>query len=54
MMHVVEILPQIRKRIYTFYLVNIMAAGVLAMQGARASAAMILTQLNGDNSVPAH
>ena len=35
-----------------FFIVNIMAAGVLAMQGARASAAMILTKLNRDNSVP--
>ena len=38
---------------YPFYRVNIMAAGVLATQGARTSAAMILTKLNRDNSVPA-
>ena len=30
-----------------------MAAYGLATQGARASAAMLLTQLNQDNSVPA-
>ena len=30
-----------------------MAADILATQGARASAAMILTELNRDNSVPA-
>ena len=32
-----------KPRTYPFYIVNIMAAGVLATQGARASAAMILT-----------
>ena len=31
-----------------------MAADDLATQGASASAAMILTELNWDNSVPAH
>ena len=31
-----------------------MAADDLVMQGARSSTAMILTQLNHDNSVPAH
>ena len=36
-----------------FCIVNIMAADGLATQGARASAAMLLTQLNQDNSVPA-
>ena len=36
---------------YPFYIVNIMAACVLA--GARASTAMVLTWLNRDNSVPA-
>ena len=38
---------------YPFYIVNIMAAGVLATQGTRTSAAMLLTQLNWDNSDPA-
>ena len=52
MIQVVEILPQIRQG-PTHYLVNIMAAGVLATQGARASAAMLLTQFNRDNSAPA-
>ena len=37
---------------YLFYIVNILAADVLATQGARASAAMILTKFNRDNSVP--
>ena len=32
-----------KTRTYPFYIVNIMAAGVLATQGARTSAAMILT-----------
>ena len=32
--------------------VNVMGADVLATQGARASAAMILTSLNQNNSVP--
>ena len=32
-----------KTRAYPFYIVNIMAAGVLATQGARTSAAMILT-----------
>ena len=38
---------------YLCYIVNIMAADVLAMQGAKASATMILTLLNWDNSVAA-
>ena len=37
-----EILPQ-EKRTYLFYIVNITAADVLATQGARALATMILT-----------
>ena len=41
-------------RTYLFDIVNIMGADVMAMQGARASAAMTLTMLNGqNNSVPA-
>ena len=36
-----------------FYIVNIMGADVLATQGPRASATMILTYLNCDNLVPA-
>ena len=43
MTQVVEILVQIRQGPTKFYLVNIMAAGVLATQGAMASAATILT-----------
>ena len=42
MTQVVEILPQIGQG-YPIYIVNIMAAGVLATQGARTSAVMILT-----------
>ena len=42
-----------KTRTNLFYIVNIMAADVLATQGARASATMILTKLNRDNSVPA-
>ena len=42
-----------KTRTYPFYRVNIVVAGVLATQGARPSAAMLLTQLNRDNSVPA-
>ena len=38
---------------YLFCIVNIMAADVLVMQGARASVTMILTMLNQDDSVPA-
>ena len=34
-------------------MVNIMGADDLATQGARASATMILAQLNQDNSFPA-
>ena len=40
---IVEILPDLRPGLYLFYIVNIMVADVLAMQGARASAIMILT-----------
>ena len=32
-----------KRRTYIFYIVNIMAADVLATKGARASAAMIMT-----------
>ena len=45
--------PSNKTRTYPFYIVNIMTAGVLATQRARTSAAMILTKLNWDNSVPA-
>ena len=38
-----------KTRTYPFYIINVMAAGVLATQGA----AMLFTQLNRDNSVPA-
>ena len=38
---------------YLFYIVNIMGVDVLATQGARASATMILAVLNRINSVPA-
>ena len=37
-----------KTRIYIFYIVNIMAADVLATQGNRASATMMLTWLNRD------
>ena len=40
---VVEILPQIRQGPTYFYIVNIMTADVLAIQGARASATIKLT-----------
>ena len=40
-----------KTRTYLSYIVNIMGADVLAMQGARASATMILTMLNKINSV---
>ena len=39
---------------YLFYIISIIGADVLAMQGARVSATMILTWLNRDNSVPPH
>ena len=42
-----------KTRTYLFCIVNIMGADVLVTQGARASAAMILTLLNWINSVPA-
>ena len=42
-----------KKRSYLFYIANIMGGDGLVMEGARASAAMILTQLNWDISVPA-
>ena len=58
MTQVVEILPHVRQGhtlfdMYLVYIVNTMAVDVLATQGARASATMILTCLNRDNSVPA-
>ena len=40
---VVEIPPRVIHRTCLFYIINIMAADVLAMQGAKASATMILT-----------
>ena len=40
---VVEIPPRVRQGRAFFYTLNTMAADVLATQGARASAAMILT-----------
>ena len=43
-----------KTRTYLFYMVNIMGADVLATQGARAAATMILTILIRINSVPAH
>ena len=43
-----------KTRTCQFYIVNIMVADVLATQGARASATMILTMLSQINSVPAH
>ena len=43
----VKILPRVRQELtYRFYIVNIMGVDVLAMQGARASAAMIFTLVN--------
>ena len=42
-----------KKITYLFYIVSIMGAGVLATQGTRASAAIILAMLNQINSVPA-
>ena len=44
MTQVVEIFPKVRQeRIDLIYIINIMGADVLATQGARTSAAMILT-----------
>ena len=43
-----------KTRIYLFYVVSIMGADALANQGARASAPLILTMLNRNNSVPGH
>ena len=42
-----------KTRAYLFHIVNNMAADVLATQGARASATMILTKVNRGNSVRA-
>ena len=52
MTKVLEILPQVRQEL--FYIVNIMGADVLVMQGARISATMIFTMLNRINSVRTH
>ena len=52
MTQVVEILSNGRQGPTWVYKVNIMAADDLATQGARASATMMLTELNQDNSVP--
>ena len=43
-----------KTRTCLFHTANIMAADDLATQGARTSAAMILTKLNRDNLVPTH
>ena len=40
-------------RIYLFYVANIMAVDVLTTQGARTSAAILLTKMNRDNSFSA-
>ena len=50
-MQVVEIHPHVRQELM-FYIINIMAADGLAIQGTRATAGMILTLLNRDNPVP--
>ena len=52
MAQVVEIPPQEVKNLV--YIFSIMGVDVLATQGARASATMILTMLNWINSVPVH
>ena len=52
MTQVVETLPHFETRTYLFYIVNIMAADDLAMQGAKASATVIFTMLNWINLVP--
>ena len=41
-----------KTKTHLFYIVNIVGADVLATQGARASATMLLTMLNRNNSVP--
>ena len=43
-----------KTRTYLFYIVNVMDADALVIQGAKASATMILVMLNQINSVPAH
>ena len=53
MTHVAEILPHGKTSSYLFYIADIMGADVLATRGVRASATMILTMLNRNNSVPA-
>ena len=52
MPEVVEIFPRVRQELTYFYIFNIMGADVLATQGARVSATMMLTMLNRINSVP--
>ena len=53
MAEVVENPSLSKTRTYIFYIVNIMGADVLALQGVRASLTMILTMLNRINSIPA-
>ena len=54
MTQTVEIFHQLRQGpMYLFNIVNIMCPDVLATQGARAPATMMLTKLIRDNSVPA-
>ena len=47
-----EIFPLVRQEGAYIFIVNIMDADVPPTQGARASSAIILAQLNRDNSVP--
>ena len=51
MTQVVEILPHVRQELT--YWVIIMGANALVMQGARASATMVLTIWKQNNTVPA-
>ena len=51
---VVEILPHVTQGLYLVYIVNILGADDLVMQGAGASATIILTSLDADNLVPTH
>ena len=53
MAQVVEIFSYIRQEL-TYYIVNIMYADILVMQGARASAVMMFIMSNQINLVPAH
>ena len=52
MTQAVEIFPHVKQR-PTYSTESIMAADDLATQGANASATMIFTMLNRNNSVPA-